>query len=263
KEDGIYWFTMVEEDLQGRNIPADLTRTPPDLKVLVDTVPPRVQFTNAKRNGEEVVVEWAVDDKYPDENNTKLHFRPAGSDGYWQEVTLPAGSKTGVRFAAGTTSAVVVRVTACDLAGNKTEVTREVGASAATTSTSMSPGNIPPTVPTPPVTPISGTGSGPGATIPPPDSLAPPVGPVAPPSSPPSTGGTPGPITPASPVSPASPASPGAGAGGTPASGQPLPIVDPRAPVGSTLPAVSGGTGGPAPVAVWSGGSGGSAPTIE
>jgi hypothetical protein len=26
KEDGVYWFTMQEEDIQGRNIPADLTR---------------------------------------------------------------------------------------------------------------------------------------------------------------------------------------------------------------------------------------------
>ena len=45
KEDGIYWFTMVEEDLQGKNVPNDLTRTAPDLKVIVDTVPPRVEFT--------------------------------------------------------------------------------------------------------------------------------------------------------------------------------------------------------------------------
>src|SRR5262245_20399584 len=44
KEDGIYWFTMVEEDLQGKNLPADLTRTTPDLKVLVDTIQPRIQF---------------------------------------------------------------------------------------------------------------------------------------------------------------------------------------------------------------------------
>ena len=119
KDDGIYWFTMVEEDLQGKNIPADLTRTPPDLKVLVDTVQPRIQFTSAKRNGEEVVVEWVVDDKNPDENKTQVHFRPAGSEGYWQEVTLPAGSKSGVRFAAGTPSTVVVRVTAIDGGGQQ------------------------------------------------------------------------------------------------------------------------------------------------
>ena len=78
KEDGIYWFTMVMEDLQGKNIPADLTRTPPDLKVLVDTISHAVQFTSAKRTGEEVVVEWVVDDKFPDESKTQVHFRAAG-----------------------------------------------------------------------------------------------------------------------------------------------------------------------------------------
>lgn len=139
KEDGIYWFTMVEEDLQGRNIPTDLTRTPPDLKVLVDTVPPRVQFTNARKNGEEVIVEWSVDDRYPDENATRVHFRPSGSDGPWQEVILPAGSRTGVKFASGTPHAVDVRVTAYDLAGNKTEAIREVGLPAEESRTSLSP----------------------------------------------------------------------------------------------------------------------------
>ena len=44
--------------------------------MVVDTVQPRVQFTSAKRNGEEVVVEWVVDDKNPDEAKTKVHFRP-------------------------------------------------------------------------------------------------------------------------------------------------------------------------------------------
>src|SRR3954453_24072772 len=52
KDDGLYWFTMVEEDLQGKNVPADLTRTPPDMKILVDTVQPRVQFITARRSGE-------------------------------------------------------------------------------------------------------------------------------------------------------------------------------------------------------------------
>ncbi len=126
KEDGLYWFTMMEEDLQGRNIPADLTRTPPDLKVIVDTVPPKVHFTNARKSGEETVVEWYVDDKYPDESATRVHFRPVGSDGPWTEVTLPANSRSGVRFSSGVLGPVEVRVTAFDLAGNKTEQVREI-----------------------------------------------------------------------------------------------------------------------------------------
>ena len=251
KDDGIYWFTMVEEDLQGRNVPSDLTRTVPDLKVAVDTVPPRVQFTNAKRNGEEIVVEWVVEDKNPDENNTKVHFRAAGSDGYWQEVTLPAGSKTGVRFATGTANAVVVRVTAYDMAGNKSEATREIGwnGTSTTTTTSMSP-NMP-VQPTTPVTPSGGTGS----PIPPPDSLAPvsPVGPGSPPATvaattggtttPPAAGGA------GAPVSPVGPAPGGTGANPV----QPLQTSDPRTPTPS----------GPSPVAVWSGQPSGSAPTVE
>lgn len=245
KEDGLYWFTMVEEDMQGRTIPADLTRTAPDLKVVVDTVQPRVQFTNAKRNGEEVVVEWFIDDKHPDENNTKVHFRAAGSDGYWQEVMLPAGAKGGVRFAAGTTNPIVIRVTACDIAGNKSEATHEVPGTGTNTTTSMSP-----SVTVPPVTPIMHSG---GTTpIPPPDSLAP-IAPPVKPAAPPATGGLGGPVA---------PAGPGA-ASGTTSPTQPLATVDPRHPVVTATPGVTGNAGGPSPVAVWAGAPPTGAPTVE
>jgi hypothetical protein len=264
KEDGTYWFTMVEEDMQGRNIPAELTRTPPDLKVLVDTVPPRIQIANAKRTGEEVVVEWFVDDKNPDENNTKVHFRPAGSEGFWQEVTLPAGPKTGVRFATGTPGTVVVRVTAVDMAGNRSEATRDLSGTAANTTTSMSPTT--PVPPTTPVTPPGSPGTGTGTPIPPPDSLAPtgptglagpavPAAPSVPPVVPPSAGGTTGGPSPSVGTPPS---------GGVPPVGQPLPTVDPRQPATPTPPpGPAGGTAGASPVAVWSGAPGGAAPTIE
>jgi hypothetical protein len=276
KEDGIYWFTMVEEDLQGRNLPADLTRTPPDLKVLVDTVQPRVQFTTARRNGEEVVVEWFVDDKNPDENNTRVHFRPTGSEANWQEVTLPAGSKSGVRFPSGTTSSVTVRVTAVDLAGNRIEAFRDIGPNAATSQTSMSisPGATPlPTTPIPPAptTPVVPAGAG-GTPIPPPD-----FGPI------PATGSThPFPAAPMTPVvppmtpviPPSAPVVPppasivpplgGTGLPGmTPFPTQPLPTVDPHPVVPATSPA-GGNSGGPAPVAVWTGSPGNpTSPTVE
>jgi hypothetical protein len=248
KEDGIYWFTMVEEDLQGKNIPADLTRTPPDLKVLVDTVQPRIQFTNAKQTGDEVVVEWVVDDRNPDENKTQVHFRPAGSEAYWQEVTLPAGSKSGVRFAAGTTGAVTVRVTSVDMVGNKSEATREVSGNmpTTTTTTSMSPTTAVP--PTTPVSPTAATGSSstPRSPIPPPDSLAPMV-----PSGP-------APIAPGTPAmspSPTGSAAPKSDGSSIPAASvQPLPTADPRTPATP---------GSPSPVAVWSGNPAATSPTVE
>ncbi|MBA4063689.1 MAG: hypothetical protein C0501_08250 [Isosphaera sp.] len=206
KDDGLYWFTMVEVDLQGRRLPANLTTTPPDMKVLLDTVQPRVQFTAARRAGDEVVVEWAVEDKNPDDAKTEVHFRPAAGDGVWQQVTLPAGSRNGVRFAPGTPGAVVVRVTAYDVAGNKTETPpREIPA-AGQASTSMSPA-APPAPPPPPAT-TAGTGS----PVPAPD-----FGPVAPPTAPPAA---PPPAPAATPplatVEPRPPAAGGAG--------QPVPV---------------------------------------
>ena len=138
-------------------------------------------------------------------------------------------------------------MTACDIAGNKTEMTREVGGTGtSTTSTSMSPAiPVPSTTPTTPVTPASGSGSpGSGVPIPPPDSLAP-VAPVTP-STPPAT-----PVVP--------PGTTGAG----PGAGQPQPTTDPRPPVTPAVPLATGGVGRPAPVAVWSGAPAGGAPTVE
>jgi hypothetical protein len=230
KEDGIYWFTMVEEDLQGKNVPTDLTRTPPDLKVVVDTIPPRVQFTNVKRVGEEVVAEWALDDKHPDDNRTQVHIRPVGSE-QWKEVSLPPGWKSGVRFNPGNSGAIQIRVTAFDVAGNRSEGLREVAGSTggSTSTTSMSPTTV-----VPPTTPVMPTG-GSAAPIPPPDSLAPlsPSGPVAPiaPGTPPTVGGPPATPIPGNSV---------------------LPTAHPPRTSSS-----------PAPVAVWSGNPPASTPTVE
>lgn len=243
KDDGLYWFTMVEEDLQGRNVPADLTRTPPDLKVLVDTAQPRVQFTTARRTGEDVVVEWQVDDAYPDESKTQVHFRPTGTDESWRGVTLPAGSKSGVRFPTGTTGAVTVRVSVADLAGNKTEATRDVGDGPANTRTVMSPPATPPAGPPAPPPPSPGAGAGP---LPPPD-----LGPLAP-------------VAPSRPTTPAPAIGVVQETPAAPTAGQPLATVDPRQPVVPATPPAATSTGGATPVAVWTGGNTNvAAPTVE
>lgn len=264
KEDGLYWFTMQEEDLQGKCVPADLTRTPPDLKVLVDTVQPRVQFTNARKVGDDVVVEWFVDDKNPDENRTQVHFRAAGTDGYWQEVTLPASSKSGVRFPASGMNAVSIRVTAYDLAGNKTEAVRDIGGNTnANTSTSLSPGGQGP------ITPPAGmgfSGAGMGA-LPPPDLGAPlspapsgpivPGGPVPPAAPAATTPATPAPVA----MAPAAtaPVIPGMASSAT----NPLAVNPTHQPVVPAVPQGSGSTGGPTPVAVWTGNSTPPTPSVE
>lgn len=245
KDDGIYWFKMVIEDLKGGKDPADLTRDPPDLKMLIDTTPPAIRVTNARRAGDDVVIEWAVDEKFPSDAEPKVQFRPTDRpQAYWQDVKLPANSRNGVAFRCGP-EGVTVRVSATDLAGNRSEVSRDFPAGG--TSTSLSPGApaVPPAPPAgapavPPLTPIGGTG-GPGVA--PPSDLVPPLGPVGPGAAPPVGPGAPAAPPTAPLIAPAAPPpaptyAPPAGAA------QPLATVDPKAP---PVPA------GPAHAAAWNG----------
>jgi hypothetical protein len=234
KDDGVYWFKMVIEDLKGNKDPADLTRDPPDLKMLIDTSAPQIRVTNAKRNGEEIVVEWAVEEKFINDAETKVHFRATNNPkGYWQEVTLPANSRTGVKFPSGSVDGITVKISAADIAGNRTEITRDFPAiNAGNTSTSLSPPAVPP------VTPSGGTGT----IIPPPTDLIPAApggsgtGPIAPPAIP----STP-PIS-AQPIVPVTPPQPPV-TGNTNPVVQPLPIIDPKAaPPAVALPTQGGTT---------------------
>jgi hypothetical protein len=268
REDGAYWFNMVIVDLQGRRDPANLMQEPPALKLVVDTTPPQVRFTSARRKGEAVVVEWVVEEKYPNDAATRVFFRPvAAREDYWQEVTLPPDSRTGVEFPAGTPGPVVVKVSVQDLAGNRGEGVREVpGSGGENQTTSLSPG--PSGGPTPPA-PRPGS-----APLPSPDSLIPsppPAGPAATTSSglPASPVVPPGPA-PTGPVNPIPMANPTPPAPTGPA---PLAVAqgsasagslahDPRTPVtpagGPNVLATGGGaTSGPA----WQSGHG--APTVE
>jgi hypothetical protein len=282
KDDGLYWFIMVEEDLQGRQVPADLTRTPPDLKVLIDTTPPRIRLTTLQRQGEEIVAEWVIEDAYPAAAKTQVHVRPAGSSGEWQEVRLAPGVYHGVRFPLRTPQAVELRVTAYDLAGNKGETVQVVPAAeglraGAATASGVSAGTgpiapasstglpvpelgaIPPPAPLAPAAPSGPLVPGPGT----PPSLPAPALPAAPPLPP--TGSLPAPPA-ASPLSPAPPLAPGAVASSTPATApageRPLPTVEsrpaPAAPLASSASPLPN-----APVPTWSSPTAAGPPQVE
>jgi hypothetical protein len=230
--DGRYWFHIVVVDLKGTRDPANLTAEPPAQKVLVDTQRPQVAFTTARRDGDWVTIEWRIDDRHPDDAATKVSFRPIGAgEAPWQEVTLPAGSRNGVRFPTGTPGPVQVRVAVADLAGNAGEGLRDFPApGGAQTTTSLSPGNAPPAAPVPPPQSIVPTGPEPTG-----GPVAPTTPPAPTPAPPPMTAPAPPPMTaPPAPVAepPASTAP------------QPVPTYDPRATAAGP-PA----TGGPPPAA--------------
>lgn len=259
QDDGVYWFKMQLVDLKGEKDPADLTRDPPDLKVVIDTTAPQIRVTNAKRNGEEVVIEWTIDEKFPHDAETKVHFRPTdNTKGYWQEVTIPANSRTGVKFPCRTMDAITVRITAVDVAGNRTEVTKDFPAAGVERTTSLSsPGgsganagtnagigtNVqPPLVDLTPSGPIAPIGAGPLSPVGPAPILPPAPAPIVTPSPTTSVTPTPPVITPTTPT-PAPPSGspyPPVAGNTQPNTPQPLPTIDPKAPPTGVLPTQGG-----------------------
>lgn len=266
KEDGIYWFKMQIEDLKGNRDPVDLTRDPPDLKMVIDTTPPQARVTNAKRNGEEIVVEWQVEDKFPNDAATKVHFRPIDSTkSYWQEVTLPANSRTGVKFPCGTSEGITVKVSVADVAGNRTEITKDFPGTNQTTSNSS------PTIPVKPIV-EAGMGAGTSPTVPPPPMNLDPVGPLTPIG--PSPVVPPAPVTPVTPpvtqtvtpptivqppttlITPVQPPATTTNINAHTSGAQPLAVIDPKAPPPvAALPT----NGSATPTTPWNGGQ----PTVE
>ncbi|HET6575047.1 MAG TPA: hypothetical protein VFG68_15680 [Fimbriiglobus sp.] len=217
KEDGLYWVTMMIVFRDGRKDPPDIGQLSADRvqKLMVDATAPVVRL-KAQRAGEEVVVEWAVEDKFPNDAATQVSYRPTGPGavGDWQPVPAGAVAKNSARFKPATTGPIAVQVTAYDLAGNPGSLSQEV-------STGVTVGYVAPSSP-------------PRADPPTHTAARPPEGPLPPPSLgdigtgaivlPPSLPGT-SPINP----TPAAPPEPTGTAGqppwSAPATPAPLPPV--------------------------------------
>ncbi len=90
--DGEYWFVIRTVDRQNRLHPDNNTKPPPELRVMVDTVPPRLDV-NATRgaNGEIHVRFQAVD---PNLKSESLHVEYQAGNGPWRRVAIdpPVGA---------------------------------------------------------------------------------------------------------------------------------------------------------------------------
>ncbi len=193
KEDGLYWLNRVIVYRNGQKDPPDVSRVPPAQKLLLDATPPVLRITTAKREGDEVLVEWTVEEKFPNDAATQVRFRGMGPTDIYQSVPAGAISNRSARFRPATMGPISVQVTVQDLVGNTTQFAREIpgadgtgtGGSSATTVAKLAPDAEPkvnpivepPAIPgtgasgiVPPATPViptGATGSMPAPVIPP------------------------------------------------------------------------------------------------
>ena len=129
KEDGLHCFAIQVVDQLGKVNPAKLDTTTCDLKVMVDTVPPKVELKLLEARKGEIAVTWKVSDDHLDREATRLEYRHH-PNGDW--LRLSPNLATDKHFWTPLMMPIEVRLTARDLAGNTASVAiqvREAGGS--------------------------------------------------------------------------------------------------------------------------------------
>ena len=168
KEDGLYWCKIQTVFANGQKVPPDVTRAPPDQRLFLDGTPPVVRIVSAKRTGDDVAVEWNVEEKYPDDSGTLIRYRASDvAESPWITVPLTPSDKKMANFKPNTLGPITLEVIARDLVGNASNARAEVGTVVVASGTTAQP----------PVKPVGNDqivvpGMMPGA--------APPVSPTAP-----------------------------------------------------------------------------------
>jgi hypothetical protein len=148
KDDGMYFINMQLAYLDGRLEPPDVSRVLPAQKIIIDSTPPVVKVGSVQRVGEEIAVDWSVEDKFPNDRMTMIRFRPvSGGESDWQVATDGVLNRNSAKFKCPLTGPLVVQVLATDLAGNVGRASKELSA---ITTSAYTP-STPPVMPTAPL----------------------------------------------------------------------------------------------------------------
>lgn len=118
-QDGYYWFAVQTVDSLGKFFPPTLADLKPNLKVIVDTLPPRVQAHPLQPRQGEVGVSWSVQDDNLDlslPDAVRVEYRMVGG-GQWTPLAVQPGANQ-VFWNPRANGQVEVRVQARDRAGN-------------------------------------------------------------------------------------------------------------------------------------------------
>jgi hypothetical protein len=121
KHDGEYWFAVQTLTVDGTFSPGLDSTVEPNLKVVVDTIPPSLFLEAGGRRASTASVRWEVKDQYLDLKSLVLEYQIEGV-GVWRRVPIrrpmkPIGAQS---WDAGTAEALKVRMSASDRAGNVT-----------------------------------------------------------------------------------------------------------------------------------------------
>ena len=124
QRDGEYWFCVRTTDALGRLYPPGPLR--PELRVIVDTLAPRLELNATRGEAGELIVEWRILDRNLDPESLIIETQVDGRGGPWQSLALDRSSLDAERRVQSGTVAwwdegdapLVVRARVADRAGN-------------------------------------------------------------------------------------------------------------------------------------------------
>jgi hypothetical protein len=147
QRDGWYWFAVQTADTTGQLNPLRVdARTPPSLKVCVDTLAPKVALRAIAAPAGQVGVSWVIQDE--NLNNLRqnrpgtlhLEYRVSGRDAGWTPLSAEQNSVGQALWPVSGNAPLEVRLRATDDAGNVGDGSATVTPGAPVTGSSDSPG---------------------------------------------------------------------------------------------------------------------------
>jgi hypothetical protein len=136
--DGEYWFMVRTLDKEGHVRPEGPPA--PELRVLIDTLPPQLELHASRGPAGEIRVRWRVSDPHLRPDTFAVSYQIAGSNNSWQTVAVdrpeaqgPDGTALGEAgwWPENTTAAILVRAQVSDTAGNRNSSQTTIPAAAA------------------------------------------------------------------------------------------------------------------------------------
>jgi hypothetical protein len=113
--DGEYWFSLVSVAKDGKSLPADVSKEPPQLRVVIDNAPPILEVEQASTPTGEFCLRCRALDANLSPGGLKVVSRTESGDRVWDPVPGMPGA---FKLASQDLLNVPVRVSAVDLSGN-------------------------------------------------------------------------------------------------------------------------------------------------
>ncbi len=125
-QDGLYYFSMMVIKNNGERSPADENGLDTGIRILVDTIQPKLAIRNDHIEGNSLVFDFAIEEKNPDFSSFRLEYRDA--KGKWSPIRYEAkvhNSRVAIREFRKL-NLTAIRIHFKDLVGNETTTIKEI-----------------------------------------------------------------------------------------------------------------------------------------